>query len=508
MKELKALIDLISRNKIKKIEVAGFTAKGQTNIQKLYNAVANDQFEKEEEAEAYFFGSQKQRRFYFQRLKRQLKERLINTLFFIDANQPSFNDFQRAYYTCYKNTTAVKIMLGRHARAAAIPLAEQTLKKALIFQFTDLIFELTKLLANHYANIIGDNRKYKEYRELNTKYRQIYLAESIAEQYHIDLSSHFAKSRATMKEASEMAKLFFQELEKIPETNRSNKFYYHYYLTSLFRFESISDYPNTLLICQEALKYFEKKGEKSSGNINVLVSFLNRSMACHIHLGQFGEGETTVKKLLKISTQGSLAWYNSLMYQMILCFQSGKYQNTLKILDQAITHKGFAHLNSNTLEFWRVLEAYVNYFITIGKIKDDRKKEANTFRINRFLNEVPNYSKDKQGTNISILILHILFLLHQEKFGDIIDRVESLNMYVHRYLRRDDTYRSNCFIKMLLQLPPTNFHILGVQRKAKKFLDMLHEVPLSKSSQSAEVEIVPYEVLWDCVLRSLDHKFH
>lgn len=508
MKELKALVDLISRNKIKRIEVAGFTGTGKTKIHKLYKAIAENQFEKEEEAAAYLFSGNKRKDYYFQRLKRQLKDRLINTLFFIDANQPTFNDFQRAYYTCYKNVTAVKIMLGRHARAAAIPLAEQTLKKAMNFEFTDLIFELSKVLSSHYANIIGDSRKYLEYQALNTRYRNIYLSETLAEQYYVDISFHYAKSNATKQEVSEMAVKYFQELELIPEQNRSYRFYYLYFFTSIARYESISDYPNTLLISKEALKYFEKQRHHSSSNLNFYITFLNRSLACHIYLGQFTEGEANILRLLEIHAEGSLGWYNTLMYQMILCFHSGQYQKTLKILNQAITNKGFVHLNPNTIEFWRILETYVNYFITIGKIKDDRKKETNTFRINRFLNEVPTYSKDKQGTNISILILHILFLLHQEKFGEIIDRVESLNMYVHRYLRRDDTYRSNCFIKMLLQLPPANFHILGVQRKAKKYLDMLKEVPLSKSSQSAEVEIVPYEVLWDCVLRSLDHKFH
>ena len=136
------------------------------------------------------------------------------------------------------------------------------------------------------------------------------------------------------------------------------------------------------------------------------------------------------------------------------------------------------------------------------------KIERKKIRVNKFLNEVPIYSKDKRGTNITILILHILFLLQQGKYGVIIDRMESLKTYAHRYLRKDDTYRSNCFIKMLMQLPAADFHKQGVIRKAQKYWEKLQAVPLEVANQSAEIEIVPYEMLWEFVLESLDNRFH
>ncbi len=149
------------------------------------------------------------------------------------------------------------------------------------------------------------------------------------------------------------------------------------------------------------------------------------------------------------------------------------------------------------------------YYLSTRDLVDIyQHKGPEKFRIKKFLNEVPTYSKDKRGNNITILILHILLLLQQRKYGEIIDRVESLKTYSHRYLRQDDTFRSNCFIKMLLQLPAASFHKKGVIRKAKKYWEKLQSVPLKKANQSVELEIIPYETLWEFVLNSLDNKFH
>lgn len=64
----------------------------------------------------------------------------------------------------------------------------------------------------------------------------------------------------------------------------------------------------------------------------------------------------------------------------------------------------------------------------------------------RFLNDVPIFSKDKRGMNIPILIFHILYLILTKRYNDVIDRIVRIEKYTTRYLKKDDNYRSNCFI--------------------------------------------------------------
>ncbi len=61
---------------------------------------------------------------------------------------------------------------------------------------------------------------------------------------------------------------------------------------------------------------------------------------------------------------------------------------------------------------------------------------------------------------------------------------------------------------MLLTLPDCSFHKKAVLRKSDKYCNKLLEVPMSAANQNAEIEIVPYEMLWEFVLESLDEKWH
>lgn len=506
MKDLKPLVDLISRNKLKRIEVVGLPGRKNTHLDKLFDGITHNQFENDEAAADFFYKGHKRKMAYIQRLKRQLADRLVNTIFFIDANQPGFNEYQRAYYNCYKNVVAAKILLGRLAGAAAIPLAEQTLKKALEFEFTDLIVETSRMLMGHAALRLGDAKKYKQYADLYNQYLVIHLNEERAGQLNTDLSFYVAKSSANNVELSKLAIQYWIELDKIPVEERSYRFHYHYFLISSLRYELANDYPNMLKVAKQALEYFDLRKNQSISNITYITGFLNRKLACHIRLGQFREGEATVQRLLGIQSEGAVNWYNSLIYYMILCFHSGQYQKTPGIVITATSHPALKTMPAGITEYWSLFNAFVHYFIIKEKIVVEEGMKLPPFKVSKFLNEVPTYSKDKRGANISILILEILFLLHQKKFNEIIDKVESLNMYVHRYLKRDDTFRSNCFIKMLLQLPAANFHRAALTRKAQKYWDLMQSMPLSKASQGVEIEIVPYEVLWEYVLNSIDAK--
>lgn len=130
------------------------------------------------------------------------------------------------------------------------------------------------------------------------------------------------------------------------------------------------------------------------------------------------------------------------------------------------------------------------------------------FKPGKFFNETPIFSKDKRGMNIPILVIQILFMISQRKYNDAVDRIEAIEKYCSRYLRKDDTFRSNCFIKMLLQIPISGFHKTAVIRKSEKHRKQLETVSIDVANQASEIEILPYEDLWNFALECLDNEFH
>ena len=108
--------------------------------------------------------------------------------------------------------------------------------------------------------------------------------------------------------------------------------------------------------------------------------------------------------------------------------------------------------------------------------------------------------------NIPILIIQILFLLAQKRYDTVINRMEAIDRYCSRYLKQDKNYRCNLFIRLLLQIPKAHFHPKTVLSRADRYLTLLRQHPLQLSPQGHDIEIVPFEDLWEMVLEGLGKK--
>ncbi|MEO1628103.1 MAG: hypothetical protein AAFV25_23340, partial [Bacteroidota bacterium] len=211
-----------------------------------------------------------------------------------------------------------------------------------------------------------------------------------------------------------------------------------------------------------------------------------------------------------LSTNDSVNYFSALEYQTLLYFHARRLQKVYEIIASAANDKRLIReMPASIKEHWLLYEAYANLFVRMEKIDPERSPyKLKRFRLSKFLNEVPIFSMEKRRANIPVLIIQILFLLQQKKYSQVVDRMDALNAYCYRYLRKDETFRSNVFIKMLLQIPKANFHREAVTRKTKNLRDRLDNVPLEVARQSAEIEIIPYEDLWEYVLEMLSMRFH
>ncbi|MCB0584686.1 MAG: hypothetical protein KDD06_05080 [Phaeodactylibacter sp.] len=502
MEDLNQLIGIVSPNKVKNIELV-FSGRGEgSNLQRLYRAIAEADGVSEEELIPKFFTG-KNRKEYFNRLKRELKGRLVNTLFLIDANDSKYSEVARAYYNCYKNSAAIKILLARGARQVAVQLAEETMKAAERFEFTDILLSLAKDLRFHYGTILGDSEMFRHYNKKAHHYSQLYLMELKAEEYYTALALTFSVSRASKVEFSQDAARYAEEMEQLLREHHSYRFNLYAFTVIALRYEMANDHELTIATCQRALNYFENKEHLTSRQ--ALFNFSFRMLSSYILLRRLDEGKKLAMRCLQWVDKGLFNWYRVMEFLFILYLHSEEYEEACEICREVVGHESFSKQYSAVQESWYIYEAYAYYFISMGIVEVENDDPLRKFRLSRFLNEVPTFSKDKKGKNISILILQVLFLLQQQQFGKIIDRMESLRTYTHRYLRRDETFRSNCFIKMLMQLPASAFHKAAVVRKSKKYWEKLRTVGII-NNQSADLEAVPYETLWQFVLKSLDEK--
>ncbi|MBK8851468.1 MAG: hypothetical protein IPN73_15155 [Saprospiraceae bacterium] len=131
-------------------------------------------------------------------------------------------------------------------------------------------------------------------------------------------------------------------------------------------------------------------------------------------------------------------------------------------------------------------------------------QEDQKSQVKKYMNEYPEFSRDKSSMNIPIIIAQLLEAIVLKKESDVFDRMEALKKYSSRYITKSDSIRSNCFINMLLEVVRNNYHVVAIERHAKKYYTKLVANPKISSEEAAEVELIPYEHLWQIIMNYLE----
>lgn len=504
MKSLIELVGVASRNKVRHIDVIGDEKPGKrgTKINLMYEAIRAGHIKSDEEA-ADFLGFDVKSSAY-RNVKNALKKRLLNTIFFIDVKQAVYNEQQSAYYNCWREWAAVKILAGKAAHYSSVELCQKIISVALQYEFVDLVVDVAKQMRLYYGTIEGDLKKFELYNEIYAQYEQALLAENKLEEYYCNLTIGTIRSKTSQLDTYESAMAIMPEIDAFLSKFPYFRIQFIGRMIKIAAYMSVSDYAKTLEACEEGLTFFETKPFEVKTPVS---AFLHQKLVCHLQLGQFNEGRLAAERSLSLIQEGTFNWFKNHELRFLLAMHTRKYLDAYETWSISTRHPKFKNLDDSSKEKWAIYGFFLHYLFLLEKLKLPREEpNFNNFRLGKFLNQVPNFSQDKRGLNVPILIAQILFLILKKEYDLVIDRMEAIEKYCARYLRQDDSFRSNCFIKMLLQIPDAGFHRAGVMRKAQKFIEKLEEVPLEIASQPFEVEIVPYLDLWLFALDSLENK--
>jgi len=507
MQDLQELVQIITPTKLRSIELLDNDPDTPSLLRTFYEGIAEERFTTDQEAAEYFYNEDETSSTY-QSLRNNLKNRLINSIFLINMKQASYTERQRAFYECNREWAATKILIANNARVSGIALCHKILKIAKKYEFSELVLDVSRMLRLHYGTREGDKKKFDRYNKLFKKYEDIWKEENLAEEYYSQLAIEYVNNKEQHQETFENAAQCYEDVKPALERHQSYRLQFCATLIRTIQYNCIGDHQRTIDVCEEGVRLFEAKDYRADTPIQI---FLHQKLVCHIQLKQFEEGEKTALKCLELAVEGHYNWFKYQELFFLLSMHSREYRQAHDILSLVINHSRFRFLPDVIRETWRIFEAYVHYLVKIGKIDlpDEIKDESySKFRVGRFLNETPIFSKDRRGMNIPILVIHILFMILQKKHDEAIDRIEAIEKYCSRYLVKGSTFRSNCFIKMLLKIPDSAFNKIKTIRQAKKYRRRLDEHPLNVTNQSHEIEIIPYEDLWEFAIDSLDNSFY
>lgn len=505
MEELQELAYIITKTPPNSMRFIGpdfWTSDSKMQI--LLTAIRNGEVEDDLDAAELLYGERLASNKY-RNLKHELKRRLINTIFLLPTNTDKDRD--TAYFDCWKNWAACQILIEKSSRYSATAIAQNILKKAIRHDFLNLVHLIALYLRNHYALREKDKSRFQYYDELYQRYRDEEDWNNLAHKYYMSLIlDHAVDSVVANPQIQIDAQAYLRELYPIKPSIENVKFHYYLFQIELLGKMGVFSYEEAKEVCARAIDFLNKSKVQFSGGI---LNFLLNKLVCHIQLREFDQGEKTALACNELVEEGTFNWFKTQEYLFLLAFHTSHYQTAYQsyyLVINNLRYKTYTILH----ETWTLHKMYLHFLYLLGKVTPQHDDESfSAIRLSKFLNEVPSFSKDKQGMNIPVLIIQMAFLILQRNYDLAAERIDTLNKYCDRYLRTNSSnFRSNCFIKMLLQIPKSNFHPAATQRSAQPYLKRLETIAINFNNQAHEIEILPFGDFWQLILITLDNKFN
>lgn len=498
MKELNRIVQLIDKNKPRKIEVLG-NEESTSRHAEMYNLLKEGHIITDADAALHFYGDAKAvTQTSYRQFKSKFKERLINTLFFLEKDNAEASDLQNATISIQKEWAAINIIYTKGDYLLATKLAEDLLPFAIKYELTEIVVYIADRLRQSYGTQIANRIRYDELKKLQDDYMALWKLEILSRDIFHDIRMDYIKVSTFQSDTIEKAQKGWAILQPHLQNNSSYQLLTHAYIVGLAQYSSIPvDLEATINLCDEAINKLSEKSYKPKKQIAI---FMNQKIRCYIQLKNQIAGENAVKEALLLQDEGSMGWFKTLEYQTLLALHTHMYDLAFQIWNTVHKHKSFNLLSLQHSEIWQLFGAHLHFLVISGKVNPTIAQQSK-FKSAKFINEIPTFSTDKEGMNVPSLIIQIAILIAEKKTSSIPDRLEALNKYWRRHIRKtDNSYRSHFFIKMLQELPKANYNRLRLEARTKLMLRDLSTIPFDIAAQDVRSEIIPLEDLWAILL--------
>lgn len=498
MKELEELVSVITRNKTKSIAIIGNGPHDNSKLNRYYDLIASGEVSSDDEAFKKLYPGEKNKNSFY-KLKHQLKERLYNTAIFVDAKKTKFSSRREAFTECQFLMALANKLNALGARKNMLIVCDKVIKIAERYDFTAEHINAAKKRM-HNLITLGRLKEAKKDMTLIRSLCELQRKETYAEICWAETKSSYIHDRSLKTHISEKINTQLQEIAQIECDKSSIMLEYHLAILETAKYMTVNKYASA---AEAAAKGLELMMARDYLYPTVIYSLTVNLIACRVGLRQFHEGEEALASLEQFLTPGHYNWFKTNEIHFILLLHTKQYEKANTLHQETTKRRDYKDQPAYIQEIWIIYGAYLRILANAGKLPLDKKQRASPFRIRRYLNNLPTFSKDKRGQNVPVLVSHVLLQLQQGKLDAVDDRLEAIGKYRSRYAGVEKNFRGNVFLHMLNELSKANFDRAITERKTKKLRALLDTVPVDVTSQGYDQEVLPYEDTWDLILNAL-----
>jgi len=198
-------------------------------------------------------------------------------------------------------------------------------------------------------------------------------------------------------------------------------------------------------------------------------------------------------------------WFLVLETRVVILLMKQQYDEFIYVLRLVFSSSVFSLHSSYLQERFLLLSAFSVLLVRLGMINVEHSLYPGQFRLTTLVNSVSTLHGDKDESNFQVIVLSLSLFALNGDYDSISDRMQSLRVYICRYLRSSYFHRDRLFIRSFTALSNCSFNVRMFRSKYQHLLDELGQ-PVAIGTPTSMNELIPYNVLLERLLAIIEER--
>jgi len=492
MEDLRKLVQIVTSRGQKSIPLIETKSKANSKETDLFIKIKKGELLTDEDAAKNLYNCDPED-YKIKMLKSRLRKKLLNHLFFLDFSDERLKISHRYEQECLSLLFQGRTLMNVGEHKISAKLLQNALKLAEEVEITSTIITCLENLLINYSLTFNSNLYYKTTKELE-KYRKLAAFENEAEGLYYTARLELNKSVLSKRKFLPTLKITLERLLELWKETNSPSIFDYYYILNIIMQESTGNYAEIL----ELTSLSESLLNQGKINKKRFDSRFNKFIMVYAYLRvkDYNKGLAFAEANIEAFNRSTNNWFTFMENYMLLAMHAGSYELAARIYDEVADNSFFKKISVNAQERWMLYSSYL-YFV------NPSKELLRKSYYKKLLSTIPEYSKDKQGFNVAILVLQFLYHVQQKNLDVLANLIESVKKYAGRHLRENFSQRSLYFFKLLVLVVKADLDYKEALQKGQTLYEGIQATPVPGDAY-AEIEIIPYEQLWTILLKTLE----
>lgn len=431
--------------------------------------------------------------------KSRLKKRMFNSIMFLDLRSETNSEQTIRFFQLQRRLLQTKILLRLGGERNVLSEARKGYALSMKHELTSEALEFAIILRGYYSRA-GDVRHFERFRVVVDSLTVRYTAELSAIAASQRFLIHYVKRLSYAERTPQLLESSLRTVAQLNETVRSPVIVLIYYRLQIYSHDIHADYAEVYRVASEAVAYLERI--PAFATKSDIAEFAMYQLSSCIYTHDLEKGLAASTSSLSLFPEGTFNWFIAKDCSFVFYMQHRYFDAARTTLGDVLGHRNYLLLPEYQQQRWKVYELFLLF--ATGELRHMlSKKTKRSVALRELLSSADEIKGDRAGFGFSIRLIYILYLIEKGSFDELTESIESFRTFASRYIKPSMYPRSSTFAKLIALVERYSYNYLVVKTKAQKYLDRLSQQQVSHTEANENIQILPYELIWEMVLESL-----